>query len=130
MRYLLDVNALVALGIFHHKFHDRVNAWITSQEDVIWLTCSITELGFARVIAQAPDYGFTVQQARTLMLGLKGESKLQLTFLPDGNDISLLPAWVKTPKQTTDGHLVQLASANGAVLATLDAGIPGAFLIP
>jgi hypothetical protein len=129
MRYLLDVNALVALGIFHHKFHDRVNVWITSQRDAQWLTCSITELGFARVVAQVPDYGFTVQQARTLLLGLKN-SKLQLTFLPDGNDISLLPAWVKTPKQTTDGHLVELAKANGAVLATLDKGIPGAFLIP
>jgi predicted nucleic acid-binding protein len=130
MRYLLDVNALVALGVFHHKFHDRVNAWITSQEGAQRLTCSITELGFARVIAQVPDYGFTVQQARTLLLGLKRNSGLQLSFLPDGNDISLLPAWAKTPKQTTGGHLVQLASAHGAVLATLDEGIPGAFLIP
>jgi len=130
MRYLLDVNALVALGIFHHRFHDRVSAWITSQQGALWLTCSITEVGFARVIAQVPDYGFTVQQARTLLLGLKKNSKLQLTFLPDGNDIALLPAWVKTPKQTTDGHLLQLAKANEAVLATLDQGIPGAFLIP
>ncbi len=56
MRYVLDVNALVALGIFHHQFHERVNAWITSQEDARWLTCSITELGFARVIAQTPNY--------------------------------------------------------------------------
>jgi predicted nucleic acid-binding protein len=130
MRYLLDVNALVALGIFHHRFHDRVNAWITSQVGAHWLTCSITELGFARVIAQTPDYGFTFQLARTLLLSLKTNSKLLLSFLPDGNDMSLLPAWVKTPKQTTDGHLVQLACSNGAILATLDAGIPGAFLIP
>ena len=130
MRYLLDVNALVALGIFHHGFHDRVNAWITSQEGAHWLTCSITELGFVRVSAQTPDYGFTVQQARTLLLSLKTNSRLALKLLPDGNDISLLPAWVKTPRQTTDGHLVRLASANGAVLATLDKGIPGAFLIP
>jgi predicted nucleic acid-binding protein len=136
MKYLLDVNVLVALGIFHHKFHDRVNAWITSQEDahcqggVHWLTCSITELGFVRVSAQTPDYGFTVQHARTLLLSLKTNSKLALTQLPDGTDISSLPAWVKSPKQTTDGHLVQLAKANGAVLATLDGGIPGAFLIP
>jgi predicted nucleic acid-binding protein len=130
MRYLLDVNALVALGIFHHGFHDRVNAWITSQDDADWLTCSITELGFVRVSAQKPDYGFTVQQARTLLLSLKANSRLALTLLPDGNDISSLPAWVKSPKQTTDGHLVQLASANGAVLATLDAGILGAYLIP
>jgi predicted nucleic acid-binding protein len=130
MRFLLDVNALVALGIFHHQLHDRVNAWITSQENALWLTCSITELGFARVIAQTPDYGFTVQQARTLLLSLKMKSGLPLTFLPDGNDIALLPGWVSTPKQTTDGHLVQLATSNGAVLATLDEGIAGAFLIP
>src|ERR1017187_9976455 len=130
MRFLLDVNFLVALGIFHHGFHDRVNAWISSQEGAHWLTCSITELGFVRVSAQTPDYGFTVQQARTLLLSLKTNSRLALTLLPDGNDISSLPAWVKTPKQTTDGHLVQLASANGAVLATLDEGIPGAYLIP
>jgi len=33
-------------------------------------------------------------------------------------------------KQTTDGHLAQLAKAKGAVLATLDGKIPGAYLIP
>jgi hypothetical protein len=130
MRYLLDVNALVALGIFHHRFHERVNGWIKSQDGAHWLTCSITELGFVRVSAQTPDYGFTVRQARELLVGLKTSRRLQLRFLADGNDISLLPAWVKTPKQTTDGHLVQLAIANGAVLATLDEGIPGAYLIP
>jgi len=130
MRYLLDVNALVALGIFHHGFHDRVNAWISSQDGAYWLTCSITELGFVRVSAQTPDYGFTVQQARTLLLSLKTNSRLALTLLPDGNDVSSLPAWVKSPRQTTDGHLVQLALANGAVLATLDKGIPGAYQIP
>jgi hypothetical protein len=130
MKYLLDVTALVALGIFHHGFHDRVNAWITSQAGAQWLTCSITELGFVRVIAQRPDYGFTVQQAQTLLLGLKTNSKLQLAFLSDGNDISHLPTWVKKPSQTTDGHLLRLARVNGAVLATLDEGIPGAFQIP
>lgn len=130
MRYILDVNALVALGIFHHQFHERVNAWITCQVGAHWLTCSITELGFTRVIAQTPNYGFTVQQARTLLLNLKSDSRLPFIFLPDGNDISLLPAWVKAPRQVTDGHLLELASANGAVLATLDEGIPGAFLIP
>ena len=130
MRYILDVNVLVALGIFHHQFHERVDSWIASQRGAQWLTCSITELGFARIIAQTPNYGFTVQQAKTLLVSLKADSGLPFTFLADGNDISLLPAWVKTPKQTTDGHLVQLASANGAVLATLDEGIPGAFVIP
>ena len=75
-------------------------------------------------------YGLTVVQAKALLLGMKENRAQPLTFLSDANDISALPAWVKSPAQTTDGHLLQLAITNGAVLATLDAGIPGAFLIP
>jgi hypothetical protein len=130
MKYLFDVNVLVALGIFHHVFHNRVTVWAISLEGAHLMTCSITELGFVRVASQAPHYGFTVQQAQTLLSSLKSSNKMPLMFLPDGVDIARLPAWVKTPKQTTDGHLLQLANANGAVLATLDERIPGAFLIP
>jgi hypothetical protein len=43
---------------------------------------------------------------------------------------SHLSAWVKTAKQTTDGHLAQLAKAKGAILAALDNRIPRAFQIP
>jgi len=130
MKYLLDVNALVALGFLHHEFHDRVAAWVREQQFPSLATCSITELGFVRVLAQAPAYGFSIAQARALLLRLKKTESLSLTFIPDGHDISHLPAWVKTPKQTTDGHLWRLAASNGAVLATLDRGIPGAYLIP
>jgi uncharacterized protein len=130
VKYLLDVNALVALGFSHHEFHDRVAAWLNAQDSPPLATCSITELGFVRVLAQVPAYGFTVLQARTLLLRLKKSKIVTFTFLADGHDISHLPAWVKTPKQTTDGHLLQLASANAAVLATLDEKIPGAYSIP
>ena len=130
MTYLLDVNALVALGFVHHEFHDRLAAWVRTQQFPPLATCSITELGFVRVLLQAPAFGLTIAQARTQLLRLKKTSALPFTFIPDSHDISHLPAWVKAPKQTTDGHLVELASANGAVLATLDEKIPGAYLIP
>ena len=71
-----------------------------------------------------------VTHAKSLLQQLKTWKAFPLTFIKDGNDISSLPKWVKSPAQTTDGHLLQLAIANGAVLATLDEGIPGAFLIP
>jgi predicted nucleic acid-binding protein len=128
--YLLDVNALVALGISHHEFHDRVAAWLRELQFPSLATCSITELGFVRVLAQAPAYGFSVVQARRLLLQLKKSKIVAVTFLPDDHDISHLPAWVKAPKQTTDGHLLQLARANPSVLATLDEKIPGAYSIP
>jgi predicted nucleic acid-binding protein len=110
VKYLLDVNALVALGFRHHEFHGRVAAWVRAQQYPALATCSITELGFVRVLAQAPAYGLTVAQARTLLLCLKESSALAVTFIPDG-------------------HLAELANANGALLATLDERIPEAYLI-
>ena len=133
MKYLLDVNCLVALGFLQHEFHERVASWVHTQASrgVLELaTCSITELGFVRVLAQAPQYGFTIAHARTLLLRLKTGNSLKFAFIPDDHDVSHIPAWVKTAKQTTDGHLVQLAKAKSAILATLDERIPGAFLIP
>lgn len=94
------------------------------------LTCSITELGFLRVAAQAPHYGFTVMQAQDLLNRLKREDSIHLKFLADDVDSSLLPHWVRSPGQTTDGHLLQLANSRGASLATLDERIPGAYPIP
>jgi predicted nucleic acid-binding protein len=133
MKYLLDVNALVALGFLEHEFHERVARWVRSlavKGTAELATCSITELGFVRVLAQAPQYGFTVGQACNLLQRLKAARMVSFTLIPDAQDISHLPHWVKTAKQTTDGHLAQLAGANHAVLATLDGRIPQAFLIP
>ena len=130
MIYLLDVNALVALGFMNHEFHARVASWVHSIKSLQLASCSITELGFVRVLAQAPAYGFTVAHARTLLLRLKEARTSRLEFIPDEHDVSHLPGWVRAPRQITDGHLSKLANANGAVLATLDENIPGSYLIP
>lgn len=130
MRYLLDVNALIAYGFRRHDFHDRIGAWIRTRKGERFLTCSITELGFVRVLGNVRTYGMDVAYAKSLLQDLKTWKELPLEFIKDGNDISALPAWVKSPAQTTDGHLLQLAKVNSAVLATLDEGIPGAFVIP
>lgn len=133
MKYLLDVNALVALGFFQHEFHERVAGWVrglNSKGTMELATCPITELGFVRVLTQAPQYGFGISQARDLLLQLKAARAVKFIFIPDDHDISRLPAWVKTARQTTDGHLSQLAKAKGGILATLDRQIPRAYLIP
>jgi predicted nucleic acid-binding protein len=130
MIYLLDVNALVALGFINHEFHPRMARWVRAKTSPQLASCSITELGFLRVLAQAPAYGFTVSQARSLLLRLKESPTCPLAFIPDGHDVSHLPGWVKAPKQITDGHLSDLAKANGALLATLDDNIPDSYLLP
>lgn len=128
--FLLDVNALVALGFAHHEFHERVAEWLDAQKAPTLATCSITELGFVRVLSQIPVYGITVAQARDALLRLKRNRLVPFVFVPDDHDIVHLPAWAKAPKQTTDGHLAELAKAHGVVLATLDRKIPGAYAIP
>lgn len=130
MKSLLDVNALVAFGLREHEFHTRVANWIEakrSEEGLELTSCSITELGFVRV---AGAYGFRTADARDLLLRIKTRYSNVFSFMVDSHDVSHLPRWVEYPKQVTDGHLLQLAKANGAVLATLDQRIPGAYLIP
>jgi len=125
-KYLLDVNVLIAYGFRRHGFHDRVGAWIRSRKGDRFLTCSITEL-ICPCAWECSNLWDDVAHAKSLLQELKAWKGLPLEFINDGNDISALPKWAKSPKQTTDGHLVQLAVANAAVLVTLDEGIPGTF---
>jgi uncharacterized protein len=130
-RYLLDVSALVAVGFKGHEFFEPVAGWFQALrpgEDEL-ATCAITELGFVRVLA-LPQYGLSVEESKACLMRLKSSSRIGFVFASDDLDASRLPRWVKAAKQITDGHLTQLAKANGAVLATLDQNIPGAFLIP
>lgn len=131
MRYLLDVSALLGLGFVGHEFHGQVARWMRSlsvgADEVA--TCAIVELGFVRILANLPQAGPSVDEARTLLQRLKSASEIAFVFIADDQDASQLPGWVKTPKQVTDGHLLQLARAHGAVLATLDRSIPGAYVI-
>lgn len=130
MKYLLDVNALIALGVFNHQFHARMTAWAQSLASPRFLTCSITELGFVRILERAAVNPCTVLEAKNQLLQLKHNTILPFEFIADANDISELPAWTRTAKQTTGGHLLALAQSHGAQLATLHQAIPGAFLIP
>jgi predicted nucleic acid-binding protein len=128
--YLLDVSALVALGFIEHEFNDRVVSWLLSEPKPVLATCAITELGFLRVLGQASAYGLSIADGKTLLARLKRSGSVPFLFISDDHDVAQLPDWVKTPRQTTDGHLLKLANAHDATLATLDAGILGAYLIP
>ena len=130
MTYLLDVSALIAWGVEEHSLRHRAVDWAQSVANrSVFATCSITELGFIRIVGQMPQYG-GVQQAREMLHQLKRTDGLTFFFIADANGADVLPSWVRSPKQVTDGHLVRLARTNRAVLATFDKSIPGSFLIP
>jgi uncharacterized protein len=133
MKFLLDVNVLVSMCVAEHEFHERVATWMNQSaraDRAELFTCAVTELGFLRVLAQAPLYSFTIQHGIELLSRLKSSNEFRFGFLSDGLGIARLPRWVKAPKQITDGHLAELAKAHGATLATLDESIQGAMVIP
>ncbi len=125
MIFLLDVNALIALGYKQHVFHKRVSDWAAGKS---LATCSIAELGFVRVLAQLPEADVSVATSRDILTTMKRERRMKQ--ISDSQSAVDLPVWVQKPGQITDGHLLALAHSNNSTLATCDAGIPGAFLIP
>jgi predicted nucleic acid-binding protein len=133
MNYLMDVNALVAWGWSDHADHDRVDRWIAARmkegQDTL-LTSAIPELGFVRVSVQRSQGCVSVAQAGTVLAGLLNRLGKGHEFLADDQHARSWPAWCQGAARTTDAHLLALAKAHRAELATLDTGIPGAFVIP
>ena len=133
MNYLLDVNVLVAWGWADHVEHERTAAWIAAaarRKATMLLTASIPQLGFVRVSVQRTGNRVTVQEAGATLQGMLRSLGARHVFLADDRPVARFPDWCLHPSRTTDTHLLQLAEAHGARLATLDTDIPGAFLIP
>ena len=133
MKYLLDVNVLVAWGWSDHVDHERTAAWIAGarkrRSDTL-LTSAIPQLGFVRVSVQRTSGRITVAEASETLNGMLDALGRNHAFLPDDAAASDFPDWCQHASRTTDAHLLVLAEAHGAKLATLDEGIPDAFLVP
>lgn len=134
MNYLLDVNVLIAWGWTDHADHDRAAAWIAAmnrQRGLKLLTSTIPELGFVRVSVQRLAGKLSVARASETLGEMLQSLGDRHEFLPDDlSSVRVWPAWCGAASRTTDAHLLALAASHGARLATLDTGIPGAFIVP
>ncbi len=131
MKFLLDVNTLIALAHQGHAEHARVIDWYASLigTKAKFSTCAITEIGFVRVSIQAGFENNAPDAAETLR-GLKESSRIPFNLISDSLGADRLPSYVLGAKQVTDGHLLELAKEASLKLATLDKGVIGAFMIP
>ena len=130
MRYLLDVNALIALAHTGHVLHAKARTWYLSGAAAArgFHTCSITEIGFVRVSVVTglqPD----ISTAKQALDALKSSSRIRFELISDDVGVAQLPTFVKKPQDITDGHLFELARKNSIQLATFDQGIPNALYI-
>ena len=133
MNYLLDVNILVAWGWSDHVDHERTAAWIAAarrQKTTKLMTSAIPELGFVRVSVQRTGGRVTVADASETLAGMVAALGVRHALLADDQAARRFPEWCSSASRTTDAHLLELAAAHRAKLATLDTGIPGAFVIP
>lgn len=134
MKYLLDVNVLLAWGWADHTEHRRAALWIATMKTksgATLLTSAIPELGFVRVSVQRTAGRLPMAEASRTLAGMLKSLGKRHVFLPDNlSSTADLPTWCTGAAQSTDAHLFGLATNHGAKLATLDAGIPGAFLLP
>jgi predicted nucleic acid-binding protein len=128
---LLDVNALVGLLWNVHSLHGRAHAWFAKESPLV-LGCALTELSFIRVSMADKTIAasFTdAEQALAQFTASLGRRYRYIDKLPPAS--VLRTHGIRTHKEVSDRYLCELAVANGARLATLDAGIkhPAAWLI-
>lgn len=112
MRYLLDVNTLIALGHEAHAHHERAQLWQSGLEagmDVLG-TCAITELGFVRVSVQSGLQAniFTAQAA---LERLKATGPVAYELWPDAIGADSLPPYVRKPAELSDCAQLQPTDA-------------------
>jgi predicted nucleic acid-binding protein len=125
MKYLLDVNTLIAWWHHTHPKHAVFHSWEKKAGFASMATCATVELGFLRISMHV--YRYRLAEAETALARLKQKAG---SFIADAPSPKL-PAWSDTGSKTTDAYLCQLAHAHGMRLATFDYGIKDAavFLI-
>jgi hypothetical protein len=128
MRYLLDINVLIALLDPDHTFHERVHDWWRRQRPA-WASCPLTENGVLRIMSSM-SYSrvqpFTVAElARALQVFV---SSTDHEFWHDSISVldgeRFLHARILSSRHLTDLYLLALAVERRGCLATFDRGIP------
>jgi hypothetical protein len=121
MRFLLDVNVLIALVDGAHVNHDAAHAWFAEKD---WAICPLVENAFVRILSN-PAYP-TVQATPALAIRyLRGvlEHPRRVSV---ADDVSLAdpdvfePDGIGTAAAVTDTYLLGLARRHGLRLATFD----------
>ncbi len=127
-RFLLDVNALLALLDPTHIHHEAAHRWYESRSPLRMMTCSHVINGVIRVASQPkyPNCLGTSARVRDVLCELVRNVNAE----PCAQDVSLLVDGILlqptalTPSRVSDLYLLALAAANGARFATFDTRIP------
>lgn len=124
---LLDVNILTALLWPAHEHHGRVHRWFGRRGDAGWATCSLTQLGFVRIVSNPAFSSDALSPAGAVELLAVNLSHGAHEFWSESLQVPAAIRGMETVlqghKQLTDAYLLALASRRNGVLATFDRGV-------
>ena len=124
---LLDINILTALLWPTHEHHEVAHRWFAGRANAPWATCSLTQLGFVRIVSNPAFSRDALSPIEAL--ALLGENLAHPAHEFWNCGLQLPPA-VKAMegrlqgyKQLTDAYLLALAHRRKGVLASFDRGL-------
>ena len=113
MRYLLDVNLLLAAIWVGHSRHSEASAWLAGKNIVL---CPLVELGFLRISTNKKAINAPMDKSRELLKTFAEERRAERIH----DDLPALESKSKTSEEVTDFYLADLAARHNLKLATLD----------
>lgn len=116
MKYLLDVNVLLAAIWFNHPHHAKAFTWLSGKS---LLLCPLAELGFLRISTNKRAIGAPMEEARKLLQQFAADRRAHRIE----DDLPALDSHSTKSEQVTDLYLADLAAKHDARLGTFDAGI-------
>lgn len=124
MKWLPDVNLLIALVSSGHVHHSAAQTWFAASSKQGWCTTPLTELGLLRILCHpsATDNPLTWPHALDLLRQLKAHPHWHFVGTGVPVELALDAMQVQGHNQINDAYLLGLAVQGRMVLATLDKG--------
>jgi predicted nucleic acid-binding protein len=116
MKYLLDVNVLLAAIWDAHPLHARAFNWMKEKNVVV---CPLVELGFIRISADPKVFNLPMDRTRRMLDSFLRERKAHRI----ADDLPALESFATESKNVTDLYLSELAEKHHLKFATLDGKI-------
>lgn len=123
---LLDINILTALLWPTHEHHDIAHRWFRVRADAPWASCSLTQLGFVRIVSNPAFSRDALSPAEALGLLAENLSHPAHEFWRESLQVTAMKgmaARLQGSRQLTDAYLLALAHHRKGVLATFDRGL-------
>jgi predicted nucleic acid-binding protein len=125
IRYLPDVNVLLALTIRGHESYSIATKWFEARGSSEFWLCPLTETSFLRLSSEPKVGNKQLRDAIFLLRELSTLPGFRYRTIPDSwLNLTAPFIWrLQGPKQVTDAYLLGLAFHENAVLVTLDTRI-------